>query len=340
MELLKPVQGSKYLIVYHREDNDGLVSMAIIRNYLINHLEISPDDIELFGANYEEMNKADIDEWIKKYNSVIMTDISLPLAKMKKLYKEFGNNFVWIDHHAPIIKECDENKLDVIPGSRLIDRSAILNAYEFLYNPFHLSYDDVFNEIVKPEFLIILSAFDSFTFEKWGYNKKFVEDVNTAVTNEFNLEPGKVIEAIDMYMSKLDNSHAFKEWENDLIYHFYNKGRDYNKIQEQIKERTVKEFGSEFKVDKDRKGCVLFIQNAVGSQWFECVKDEYQNGIIFKRMKTGRWIISLYNIDNDDKSFNCGEYLRKKYGGGGHLGAAGCQVDEETFIKILKSKKL
>jgi hypothetical protein len=37
----------KYLIIYHREDNDGLFSMAIIYNYLINRLGEDKDDIEL-----------------------------------------------------------------------------------------------------------------------------------------------------------------------------------------------------------------------------------------------------------------------------------------------------
>lgn len=339
MDLLQPVKGSKILIAYHREDNDGLISMAIIRNYLVNKLDVALEDIELFGANYDEINKVDINEWISKYNIIFITDISLSCEKMKKLYNAYGSNLVWIDHHAPIIKECDNNKLDTIPGSRLVDRSAILNAYEFFYNPFHLSYDDPFNEIIKPELLIILSAFDSFTFDKWGYKKQFVEDINTAFTNSLNLEPEKSIAYIDNYMSNLKGNEMSKYFEEVEIYNLQEIGRYYNEIQEQNRKRTVDEFGADFKV-KDRTACALFMQGAVGSQWFESVKDKYQNGIIFKRMKNGRWIISLYNTDYEDESFHCGEYLKKKYGGGGHLGAAGCQVDEDTFIKILKSKKL
>ena len=50
--------------------------------------------------------------------------------------------------------------------------------------------------------------------------------------------------------------------------------------------------------------------------------------------------LSLYNTNRDDHSFHCGDYLKKNYGGGGHEGAAGAQITETQFIKILKTKTL
>ena len=32
--------------------------------------------------------------------------------------------------------------------------------------------------------------------------------------------------------------------------------------------------------------------------------------------------------------------LKEKYKGGGHQGAAGCQVTEEQFIEILKNRRI
>ena len=72
---------------------------------------------------------------------------------------------------------------------------------------------------------------------------------------------------------------------------------------------------------------------------FKTVKDKIKNGIVFKRLKDGNWGISLYNANLDD-TFHCGEYLKNKYNGGGHLGAAGCQISEEQFIEILKTHEI
>ena len=72
---------------------------------------------------------------------------------------------------------------------------------------------------------------------------------------------------------------------------------------------------------------------------FESCKDYSDNGIIFKRNQDTTWTISLYNTNNEDE-FHCGEYLKKKYKGGGHKGAAGCTISEKKFLKILKNKRI
>ena len=46
----------KFLIIYHKEDNDGLFSMAIIYNYLVNDMHIKPENIHRLGADYKDMN--------------------------------------------------------------------------------------------------------------------------------------------------------------------------------------------------------------------------------------------------------------------------------------------
>ena len=95
-----------------------------------------------------------------------------------------------------------------------------------------------------------------------------------------------------------------------------------------------------------RTACALFIQGPSNSKMFKSLikgnKDDIMNGIVFKHNIDSTWTISLYNIrDNEPEAkhggFHCGDFLRKKYNGGGHMGAAGCTVDEKTFIKILKT---
>ena len=50
----------KYLIIYHKEDNDGLFSMAIIYNYLTEEKHINRNMISLFGADYNMMENINI----------------------------------------------------------------------------------------------------------------------------------------------------------------------------------------------------------------------------------------------------------------------------------------
>lgn len=327
----------KHLVVYHKEDNDGLFSMAIMVHHLTKECGWSQDEIFLFGANYQEMSEVDVDEWLRTYDNITMTDISLPYEKMKKIYETLGDHFLWVDHHAPIINETNQKGLGSIRGSRRTDRSAILNMWDYLYNPTHQDTRNSGNELPNPELLNVLSAFDSFTFDLWGYDKEYVTDVNTAVTNKFMLNPNKIIDFVDDYIFDLkENCGTYSE---KMLLTFWSEGHEFNKIMLQKQYDTVDEYGGEFMVG-DRTACAIFESSGKGSQWFGKVKDKYQCGIIFKRQKCGRWTISLYNTDYTDTSFHCGEYLKEHFGGGGHVGASGAQISEEQFIEILKSRKL
>ena len=83
----------------------------------------------------------------------------------------------------------------------------------------------------------------------------------------------------------------------------------------------------------------LFLQGASNSTMFKTCPENIQHGIVFKRQPNSNWTFSLDNVRNDS-DFHCGEFLKKKYNGGGHPGAAGCTITEEQFINILKNKQI
>ena len=86
------------------------------------------------------------------------------------------------------------------------------------------------------------------------------------------------------------------------------------------------------------KACAIFHQGATNSTMFKCLKNKGINhGLVFKHSPNGNWVMSMYNI-NEDECTHCGEFLKKKYNGGGHKGAAGCTFTEAQFIKILNNK--
>lgn len=340
----------KYLIIYHKEDNDGLFSMAIIYNYLIHELRVDRKKIDLFGADFNDMKricndkgvdkKNTIDKFMEDYSNIIMTDISFNDANvMKKFYKKLGNNFCWIDHHAPIIKESFVQKFDSCSGLRDTHRSAILNAYKYFYDVFDEQYTAKNKQI---ELFRILSAWDSFSFEREGYELDYVRNVNEGVNIEYNLKKDDIINLVEWIIyGKADSFDEHCQKITDLIEQLYMSGKKFNTIQDNRYKKLCADWGEPYQLNVDgRNALALFIQDQTSSMFFVSVKDKFTNGIVFKHQKDGTWAVSLYNTNRDDHSFHCGEYMKKTYGGGGHEGAAGAQITESQFIKILKTKTL
>jgi len=362
----------RYLLIYHKEDNDGLFSAAIIYDYLVNTLYVSEDNIYRCPADYnlldEFSDKCSMEYLKDNYDSIIMTDISFSNWKyMKNLYKTYGTDFIWCDHHAPIIHLSHVNKFDGIPGIRETNRSAILCVWKYLYDQF----DEEYNKAIKgkpsqiPTLFRILSAWDSFTFNTWkNFTQDFTKNVNIGVNNKYQLNFEKIYEHVRCLVSTyLHNNPCgiFSALHKDkpLIKELEENGRIINSYQDYVMENIIENNGDcTWKIMTEpmfdgnptwRTACAIFHQGATNSLMFKCLnkreKNDIMNGIVFKHLNNGNWSISLYNIREQEPDisaggFHCGDYLRKHYNGGGHSGAAGCTVTEKEFIKILKNKQL
>ena len=327
----------RYLLIYHKEDNDGVFSGAIMYNYLTHRLKVAESDITAMGADYNMLatfiNVNTPKKLHEQYTDIIMTDISFSDWKhMKALWDEFKNNFVWCDHHAPIIKASVEHRFDDIPGVRQTDRSAILCVWKFLYDPFDEHINDDSEQI--PEVLRILSAYDSWTFDKYGYDKEFATAVNRGASDAFDLNLKEVCEYVhQMFPAGSKYEPTVEELEK--------KGRIISGYQNRTSANIIKGSGDLTWTldDGKRKACALFIQGGSSSSMFTSVLGQVDNGIVFKRQPDTKWTISLYNVSDGDK-FDCGTYMKKHYGGGGHIGAAGGTITEDKFIEILKKKQI
>jgi hypothetical protein len=270
---------------------------------------------------------------------------------MKKLWKEFGTNFVWCDHHAPIIKASFENKFSDVPGIRDTKRSAILNVWKYLYDQF----DEAYNEKKVPELLRILSGWDSWSYEREGYEFEYVRNINKAVTVNYELKLGEARKLVhNLYMVYVEHqpsgkmSEVFKD--GSLIEQLHETGKKLNEYDDQIMRDIIEKSGdrtwklaiwNEGKQEFSyRNACAIFHQGQSNSTFFKSLIDtNCQNGIVFKHQPNGNWVVSLYNVKDGD-SFHCGEFMKRSYKGGGHAGAAGCTLTEAQFIKVLKSKIL
>ena len=315
----------QYLIIYHKEDNDGLFSMAIIYNYLIIEKNINKDNIKLFGADYNDLDKLSLDDdIIKNSTHIYISDVSFDtVEKMIQLKEIFGENLVWIDHHKPMIDNSISKGFDDIKGIRDTKHSALYNAFKYLY-PTH----DI------PELFKLLSAWDSWSYDAEGIDFDLCKYINIGVNNIYNLNPDFIINYVYLLI------YIYNDYINPPdIDELYEIGKFEAKILDRTYENNVKAYGDFSWTVNGRTACAMFIQGPSNSQMFKVCKDKVQNGIVFKRLPDSNWALSLYNTDNQH-DFHCGEYLKKHFNGGGHEGAAGCQISEELFINILKQKKI
>ena len=315
----------QYLIIYHKEDNDGLFSMAIIYNYLIIEKNINKDNIKLFGADYNDLDKLSLDDdIIKNSTHIYISDVSFDtVEKMIQLKEMFGDNLVWIDHHKPMIDNSISKGFDDIKGIRDTKHSALYNAFKYLYPTHNI-----------PELFKLLSAWDSWSYDAEGIDFDLCKYINIGVNNIYNLNPDFIINYVYLLI------YIYNDYINPPdIDELYEIGKFEAKILDRTYENNVKAYGDFSWTVNDRTACAMFIQGPSNSQMFKVCKDKVQNGIVFKRLPDSNWALSLYNTDNQH-DFHCGEYLKKHFNGGGHEGAAGCQISEELFINILKQKKI
>lgn len=313
---------SSYLLIYHKEDNDGVFSAAIAKDYLMNELHIPRSYITLMGCTYDDLNNlsnGDVEGICDYYTFVIMMDISFSNPKrMKKMADKLGQNLYWIDHHKPAIENSYKYHYDNLPGVRDTSTSAMALTYMFLKGEM--------DKNRLPELIKILASYDSWTYEENGYTLDYVNKINKAVTLCSKLD----VETVSGWFGKLDqtNISEFESMGSILV--------EYDKVRHK---KLIDDCGDlEFKVD-GKLACALFIQGPSNSIMFESIADGVDHGIVFKYNVNGKWTVSLYNTRND-VDFDCGAYLRDKYKGGGHKGAAGCIVPASTFNKIMRTKSL
>lgn len=333
----------KYLIVYHQEDNDGVFSAAIIKHYLMNTLNVAKDDIELLPATYNSLNKLQQNEkiydWPKEFGHIIITDISFNDWKvMKWLSKTFGDNFTWFDHHAPIINISIKEGFDHVNGIRDISNSAIWHVYKYLYDPFM---EGDFPLVVK-----MLSAWDSWTYEREGIEQEYCRAFNKGFTISSELSVAWYIERMDLFLC----NHTYDG--GGVIKGIEKAGRVACEIEDNDNKELIRTNGDKEWHVNGIPAIMVVTTGATNSLMFKTlqVKDHTEDDLrvaaVFKHCSDGNWTLSLYNIydlkgdTSNPMYFHCGKYLQEKYNGGGHEGAAGCTISTEKFCKMLKSKTI
>ena len=334
----------RYLLIYHKDDNDGLISGALINKWL-KFTYKKDTDITLCPSTYSELSELwesgeVANSWNNEYDYIIMTDLSFnEVSAMKYLKNTFKNHFIWIDHHAPAIKASIKEGYGGLEGYRDTNQSAILNAYRYFYDPLNITRENG----TLPNVLRVLSAYDSFSYEREGYEFDYVEAVNLGANSMYELDFDKCTQMLNDILYYDYTEYVWKaSINNDYILANLEKcGKIIQKYERQKNKKIITDYGDGdwFIENTNRKCIVLFMQGQTSLIMFDSVKHLYSNAAVFKRTPTGNWTMSLYNTNIND-NFHCGEYLKEKYKGGGHSGAAGCTLPESKFLKMLKTKTI
>ena len=391
------------IIIYHKEDADGLLSAAICWNgllgndkhkimYMLNdsnnclntyihqfeYNNKNSTEIDLLGTTYAELSGLInqygsytnlIDSWSEKYKTIIMTDISFnETGAMKYLADKFNINFIWFDHHAPIINASYKEGFDTVPGSRETHCSAIMHVWKYFYGGLPVEFINNLDDEHIPWIIRALSGYDSFNWEKHGIDFDTVfatsrgfefyikKDIKQAIQFASELITYYILHhLIDPELISLDDldteQYAFEKTFEDKIEKIKDYGKTIIEYENYNWEYKLKEFG-DFNWTLDghysgqRKAVALFTQEQTCSTYFKSLKEtnpDIQNAIVFRKSnKNDGWSVSVYNINvEDDKIYHVGNYLKKRYKkGGGHAGAGGAILTKLQFSRIMKTKNL
>lgn len=288
----------KYKIFFHN-DLDGYASGYIIKKFIKKNY--GNPEIELIECNYSSnfqndiINKTKID----KNDTIFIVDYSFDTETMKNIHTIVKNNLIWIDHHITAIQKMSDMN-DTINGIRSIKNSGV-----------YLSYQYCFGEEKTPLWVKLIDIFDC-----WKKNDQFDWDT-IIIPFKYALESSNINFA--------DDNNVWNDLDNEKMDFVKNLIMDGNVIKnfldkKYIAEAKNKSYTIEF------EGCrALTINNyGSGSLSLESTFDPTIHDIML-----------TYSI-NKDKTINVGLYtmkdefhvgnIAKKYGGGGHSGAAGFSI--------------
>jgi len=301
---------SKVRCIYH-DDLDGRCAAFWVR-YKYGM------ECECLKANYNIPSNEYLDK-VEKDEKVVIVDFSLEPEDMDKLLA-ITDDVIWIDHH---ITSIDKYKgfHQRIPGMRIDGIAGCVLTYIY----FNLLGDDIREQ--GPEL-------------QRENIEKYVSDVPkpTLLIGDRDVWDWKYGDETRFFFSGMesyDTNPMIGEqvhgsiWAMVLSPHMMCKVHSDGRIVERFKKYKNAELVDAFSFRCNWEGhkCVVVNAAKVGSEIFNSIDpDTYDMSITF--IYDGeKFVISLYSMKIDV------EKIAKKYGGGGHKGASGFDINELPFKK-------
>lgn len=234
-------------------------------------------------------------ELVEDQEKIFVVDFSWDINTMIDLNNKY--DLIWIDHHVSIIEEIKKNNLE-FNGIQKVGIGACSLVYDYLY----------LNDNPTPRFIKLLAEYDVFNFS----------DSNT-LPFQFGMRIRMTDPIIDVSSWKSIISMD-EELEKEIV----NEGNCILKYLNQYNEKLINSLGiytwfegySALAVNQGMTNSFIFDSHPK--------KDEFDIFISFVR-RYNKWSVSLYSKHIDVS------VIAKKYGGGGHKGAAGFPCQQLPF---------
>ena len=328
----------KIVCIYHSIDLDGWMSAAIVKHYyklnskkyLEGDMEdiADNDSIAFIGYNYGQPIPN-----LSEYSKVIMCDISFPSEVMQQLVDRLNVNFIWIDHHISAI---NDNRYvgtyQKYPGFE--GKMAIFGRRNVKYSACELTWKYFFEDKM-PEIVRVLGRYDCFGHKGTDeeiYVLEFQYGARACISNyndaynylyncimQFNI--GSIEHSIWLNGKAIYRylcTDAKQSYKNGFTIHFDEIVLDDNGFP------NCRQRQKFICINKERFNPINF--------GIDYHADGYDGAACF-HYADGKWKFSIYN---DDGVADC-SVIAKQFGGGGHKGAAGFIVDNDTFYKIINN---
>ena len=307
MDMSKILEENKVLVVYHRVDFDGLASYCNIRSYF-EHIRAK---VEGFGYNY--FDAVEMPDW-SKYDKIVLVDISLPIDIMKELHDKYFDKVIWVDHHITAIQNSEANGYSDLNGIRDISAAACILSFKYFFPEDHVPYA-----------LCLLGANDIWDQKSYDWEEE-VQPFQLGLNNLVGMN------ADLLWHHWYDVQHNADE----LI----EQGKSIKSYIEAQQKSWVERFAFEVEVDGHLKGIAMLCP-MFSSRVFKSVIDGYDVCVIAERNNKlpGTFNVSMY-MENTDIDFSCGQYMKDRYEGGGHKGAAGGKLNIEQFNRLITECKI
>ena len=297
------------MIIYHKADLDGYFSGALVKSIYT--------DEEMYGIDYNETIE---DSVLDAEGILYVVDFSLPIRQMQK----YAGKMVWIDHHRTAIEDSKKYGYSDILGIRDENYAACELVYNYLYKQ---------SNTVPMNMPAIIKYVGNWDIHRTvGYDEWHATEI---VQLGLKYKYFSLCTDIDPLVRDLKwlLDHTDADIKNSIIYSNGNLLWWHQLTQNKA---LVK---SAFEIKVDDKPALAII-GAVGSAVFDSVKDREQLWVVFNSVTPEKVKMSVYKDPNVFTDFNCGDYLKERYKGGGHPSAAGAYIDFDVFTDIVKSKEI
>lgn len=342
------------MICYHHNDLDGRAAAYLVGKFSHNFNMDSFKECD-YQDKFDKHGKNDV---------VFIVDISISESTYQMLIDTCKSalHVIWIDHHATSIDLIKRHGIELmqIPNLDYFVSNCACGAvltyafFKTFENPFrytdlidtHKRYSEInasyeYSEESSNGFIHVTAvngfyvAADKFIkIPKWLFH---VDDYDCwknidISTNRFKLGTDACNTKLFI---RLPNNKQFVVnpfW--DDLFEYENKIYEYIEngtvIQKYLESRYADELEKVF--EKKIDGTTFICKNAMGNSWnFADLLKKYDAAILFNfNGKTHMWTYSIYSDENS--KFDCKKFA-EKYGGGGHVHAAGFSSEMLIFVK-------